>query len=840
VRRFIISLLLVPLALAIPPAAAQGAPQAHELRGKVIDEKGAAIAEAVCVLQGGSLPGDGIAVTTGEQGGFSFPGLVPGPYDLSCAAVGHLPVVQRGLAVTASAGLSVDVTLPSARVVRERVEVHETGPPVSQQSSAPPARLSSAQIMALPLVEEQFTAALPLVPGVVRTPDGKINIKGAVENQGMLLVDSAEMVDPITGSYSIDIPIDAVESVEVFKTPYRAEFGHFSGGLTAVRTKPPSDRWQFELNDLLPTPRIKDGGHIVGIADDSHRLRLSGPLGSKRLTFAESFHYIMTKQPVRGLAWPHNETKKQGFNSLTNLQYVFSDRHLATFNVDVFPMRQQFANINSLVPQSASSDYGQRGFSAGATDEYVFGSGAVLSSLVQFTQFSSYGHGQGPADMLITPNGWGGDFFNAYTRAARQAEAQGSYRFPRKDWHGTHEVKIGADFIYGTYSGSSVSMPVELLRADNSLAEEIQFSPAGALRATDAETGVFVQDHWAAGERLGLDLGLRASHQSIGKPAALGPRFGVAYAPGRSSRTILRGGIGVFFDRVPLLAGDFPDNPARIATLFDDQGEPLGPAVTYLNAYGTTAPGGFRVLPPGEHPDTAPYNLTWDTEVDRQVTSQVLLRVSYLQSRTYDLFVVDPQPMTAGNPMLLLTNSGGSRYDEFESTMRWRPKARADVNVSYVHSLARGDLNSLSQVYVPFEQPVMRPDAYANLPSDVPNRVVTWGVFHVPWQITASPVLDLHTGFPYSAVDVLQNYVGAPDSLRFPTFFSIDVKLSKDFRIPFVPWIREHKLRGALAIYNITNQTNPRDVYYNVASPYFGQFVGYQHRLFDTFLDVVY
>ena len=109
------------------------------------------------------------------------------------------------------------------------------------------------------------------------------------------------------------------------------------------------------------------------------------------------------------------------------------------------------------------------------------------------------------------------------------------------------------------------------------------------------------------------------------------------------------------------------------------------------------------------------------------------------------------------NPLLLMTNEGGSRYHEFEATVRVRSSERTDLDISYVHGLARGDLNTLSQVFVPFEQPVIRPDYFANLPSNVPNRLVAWGVFKIPWKITVSPVLDWQTGFPYSAVDVLQN-----------------------------------------------------------------------------------
>jgi hypothetical protein len=187
-----------------------------------------------------------------------------------------------------------------------------------------------------------------------------------------------------------------------------------------------------------------------------------------------------------------------------------------------------------------------------------------------------------------------------------------------------------------------------------------------------------------------------------------------------------------------------------------------------------------------------------------------------------------------------MTNNGGSRYHEFESTVRIRQSDHADFNVSYVHSLALGDLNTLTQVFVPFEEPVIPRNASADLSSDVPDRLVAWGRLRIPWRITASPVFDWHTGFPCSAVDQLQNYVGQPNGYRFPTFMAIDLKLSRDFHIPWLPWVRNHRFRGALAIYNITDHTNPRDVYNNVASPYFGHFVGLQHRVFDTFLDVVY
>jgi carboxypeptidase family protein/TonB-dependent receptor-like protein len=841
--------LLFALILFVPLAVAQTGltgsstmPQVRDLTGQVVGEQGEPIPGAVCTLKAtrhGDLPEEGVTVTTDEKGNFKFPGLVLGTYDLYCGAVARQTVAQSGIEVAEGQATFVQVTLPAEIRRRERVEVRGQVEGVSPQAPAPPTTVTAPQLQTLPLTQQKFKAALPLVPGVVRTPDGKINIKGIGESQSLLLVDSAETVDPVTGAFAIEVPIDAIESIDVFKSAYRAEFGRFSGGVTSIETKPPSGQFHFELNDLLPTVRVKSG-HIVGIADDGPRLTFTGPILANRLNFSESIIYEMVKQPVRGLAWPHNETKSEGFNSFSSFQYIFSPQHLFTVNVNAFPLKREFADINSLVPQSASSNYGQQGFSVAATDRYLFSSGGALTTLVQNIKFDSNAYGQGPLDMLVTPNGWGGNFFNQYTRTSSQQELQDTYQFPNQGWHGRHELKAGVDFVRRAYNGTSLSHPVQLLRPDGSTAEQIDFQSAGKLSVVDSEGAAFVQDHWVLNDQLAIDTGLRFSAQTVGEPSAFAPRWGVAYTPRGDGKTIFRGGVGIFYDRVPLLAGDFIANPTRVVTCFDPECGPLGSVIVFTNSYIKVDEKGHRIVPSRNRLDSTPYNVTWNAEVDREILPHVVLRLNYLSSRTYQVFVTDPQNLPGSIPVLLLSNTGGSRYHEFESTLRVRASENADVNFSYVHSLAHGDLNTMGQVFVPFEQPVIRPNVFADLPSNIPNRVVTWGQFKIPWQVTASPIFDVHTGFPYSAVDVLENYVGKPNSLRFPSFLSLDLKLSKDFHLPFAPWLKRHKFRGAIAIYNVTNHANPRDVFNNVASPFYGQFVGFQHRSLETWFDILY
>jgi hypothetical protein len=168
-----------------------------------------------------------------------------------------------------------------------------------------------------------------------------------------------------------------------------------------------------------------------------------------------------------------------------------------------------------------------------------------------------------------------------------------------------------------------------------------------------------------------------------------------------------------------------------------------------------------------------------------------------------------------------------------------RPVERSELNVSYVWSRARGDLNTLSDVFVPFQQPVIRPNVSGILSSDVPHRVVIWGVAPLPWKLSFSPVVDVHSGLPFSEVDVLQNYLGVPNGLRFPTYFSLDVRVYREFslRVPFLGRSANRKLRFGLYSLDVTNHQNPHDVYNEVVSPFFGRFAGFDRRLDGFVID---
>jgi Carboxypeptidase regulatory-like domain len=796
--------------------------------------------EGVSLQLDSDPPGETPLVTaTNTDGRYEFTNLAAGVYNLRVNQTGLKPFLR---AVTLGEGEAKveDVALHLETITQE-VEVTEQAQPLSTENSASETTVSNQQLENLPLANQKFREALPLVPGVVRTLEGKLSVRGTSETQGMMQVGWAKTVDPVTGSFSIPVPLDAIQTVTVDKTPFNAENGGFSGGLTTIETNPPPGNWHYGVRDFGVRLRGKNG-HLVGISQATPAVSFGGPLSKGKLNFAEAFEYEVRKDWVRGLAWPRNEIKKQGFNSFTTVQAILSPEHVVNVDVNVFPMRTQYADLRALIPQTASSDYNQKGVSIGVADLYNFSNDQLLRIGFRYTRFDSNARGQGFADMLVTPDGWGGNFFDSWNRKANQFEVSPLYQFAARRWRGRHEIKIGADVTHRNFSGTDLPHAIQVLRQDQTPAETIGFTPQGPLNAAATDVEEFLQDHWTVNEHVALDAGARLTSQTIGRVAAVGPRAGLAYSPGKNQRTVYRIGAGLFYDRVSLLEAAFAQDPVRTIGFLDANGQALGAPVPLRNAYVANGDGPILSRLRSE-PNTSPRSFVGHAEIDRQLSQKAVVRVSYLYSKTDNLFVVNPvQNVFGPNALLGLFSSGQARYHEVETTLRFRPVKPADLTVAYIWSRARGDLNTMSDVFVTFQQPVIRPNVSGILASDVPHRAVVWGAVHLPWSLTFSPVVDVHEGFAYSNLDVLHNYVGTPNGQRYPIFFSVDGQVYRDFslRLPFVGHKSKHKLRLGAYSLNLTNHGNFNDVYNNVASPLFGQFTGFQRRtdgLIISFVD---
>jgi hypothetical protein len=158
-------------------------------------------------------PANGSLVTTDtdDAGGYEFTNLKPGTYTISISQPGFKPFA-KSISLNPGQAAIVDIRV-ELLTVTEKVEVKEDSQAMATESASSPSEtVTQRELVALPTAQEKVRDVLPVTPGVVKTQDGKLNFKGADENQSLMLVNSARTADPVSGSFAIPVPTDAVES----------------------------------------------------------------------------------------------------------------------------------------------------------------------------------------------------------------------------------------------------------------------------------------------------------------------------------------------------------------------------------------------------------------------------------------------------------------------------------------------------------------------------------------------------------------------------------------------------------------------------------------------------
>jgi hypothetical protein len=780
--------------------------------------------------------------TTDTQGVAAFAQAPPGSYTLRVEREGFETHVRRGVVIKDDAPAELEVTLAVASL-SENVTVEaatEVSTKVEAGASTPAANLQRQSLQRLPLAAARVDEALPLVPGVVRSSTGEISIDGTAERQSALLVNGLNASDPASGNFRLNLPVDSVEAVQVFQHPYTAEYGQFTGGLTRVQTRRGGDRLHFEVNDFLPDLRVR-GGKIRGIADDSPRLNFNGPLVANRLYFSQSLAYTFSLTPVRGLSFPDDETKTESASSFTQLDLILSDRHTQTFTFGYFPERDSYVGLDFFTPRPVTPNYRQKDFVFAARDNYTL-AGGLLESAVSFKRFDANVWGQGAEEQTLTPTVESGNYFATQDRRSRRFELLEIYTFPaRKFVGGSHEVKVGFDFNSVRNQMSFDARPVNVVRDDGTLAERIEFRNSPLVRAHNREYVGFVQDRWLARPNLSFDIGLRYEDQRVANETNLAPRAGLAWSPFKGERTVVRGGVGLFYDKVPLNVRSFPRYPARTVTTFGPDGLTVLDRLSFTNVLVSTAPIeplDFRRS--NREAGFVPENLKWNVQVDQTVTGWLLLRANFTASRIEHIYVVNPELDFRGQNAIVLRSAGSAAYRAFELTARFLLKEKKPENaiyVSYVRSRSRGDLNDFNTYFGDFGTPVIRQNQYSNLPFDVPHRLIAWGTISLPHRFSVAPIFEARSGFPYSVRDAEQNFVGLrnSDRARLPAFVALDMEVAKEFQVT-----KKYGVRLSVRAFNLTNHFNPRDVHADTADPQFGKFFAPYRRYFTGGFDILF
>jgi hypothetical protein len=744
--------------------------------------------------------GDALVIAktlTDGAGQVSFPDIASGRYVVRASGSGFMTAESSVFDVRpgglAQVLLDVHLTFvaPGVEVRAERPAPTHSVQPVSTSDM-----LSGSVFESTPLEGDDFQSLLPLLPGVVRGSDGRLRIKGGQPTQGALQISSASLVDPSTGDFDLDLPGQSIESVEVLANPFAAEYGRFSTSVTQIRTKRGTNDWEIGPGNLIPRFRKT----LSGIRGFEPRFSLRGPLRTDRVFLSQDFQFRYLATPVKSLPG-EPESRLTSFDSFTRVDAVLSSRHTLGGGVVLFPRRVTRATMNTFRPPEVTPDFNQSGVAFGGTDRFAIAPHIVAETMLSLRRFEVDVNTEGRASMVYMPETQLGSFFNDHEREVESVQLVEAVSIT-KDWRGEHVFKLGIDLQWSGYTGHSTSRPVEVRRLDGSLAERTVFAPTTMQDVDGGEFALFAQDRWRAGSRVTFEVGLRADRDAVVERFNWSPRAGVSITMLPEGRGILRGGVGKFSQRTPLNVGAFPSLESRVVSRFAPDGTALGPAVHYVNVLD----GDLRT----------PEAIVWNVEWNQRFRRRLLFKTNVMRRSGSHEYIVEPD---AARGELRTLSAGASRYWEVEATTRYLGGEKKDITVSYVRSHGVEDLNSYDQFYGNFRNPIIRANEHNLIPTDVPHRLLVRGTVGLPGQWTLAPVLEIRSGFPWSAVDEFQDFVGSRGRAgRLPTVSTLDFSLSRPWKF----W--KYRFRAGLKVYNVFGDSAERDVQNNTSSPNFGRF----------------
>jgi hypothetical protein len=352
---------------------------------------------------------------------------------------------------------------------------------------------------------------------------------------------------------------------------------------------------------------------------------------------------------------------------------------------------------------------------------------------------------------------------------------------PSASWTpGTHSIRFGADYRRLGPARSDATGAFSIL-ADTvrDLASRANFytanSPPQHISAVLREISVFAQDTWRVMPRLTVTYGLRweispapvlnasvsvqdatGNLAPVQKPiwqstyANFAPRVGVAYQPAANGRTLIRGGMGFYYDSSLSLATDLVNSGPLNVTQYSSS----------RNQFSATKLG-FGFMPDLRLPRVK----QWNVAVEHAFTNHDVLSVGYVGSSSNNLIrreIGGPSSTPNLTPdvflLALATNNGSSDYNALEAQYRRRLARGFQAQVSYAWSHSLDNSSADSGLYFAGSHLTPAQD-HASSDFDVRHSLSAGFTYEIPhshgWALDG--VFRARTGFPINVLDAEQS-----------------------------------------------------------------------------------
>jgi hypothetical protein len=838
---FIFAILPTALRSQTPPPA----PPAHTLSGTVLDPSSAEVADAQITLltSNGSVQA---STTTDRIGYFFFDDLPHGKYRLRIHATGF----KDGLVdVTVSAKplAPLHITL-AISAVSEVVSV-TADENVPQTSSDASENLNANNITRdaldrVPVFDLDYITLL-----------SRFLSDDAIATSGVsLVVNGVEANGP-------GVSASAVQEVKINQNPYSARFARPGRARLEITTKGGTPAYHGTVN-FLTRNSVFDASNAFATTKPSESRYMeegsfTGPLGRDKgntflLSLEQDNDNLQAVVHVFGLPTPNSTLDEnvpapqrhffgsfRAFHDFDNgdqvwVGYSYEDQKLRNQGVGglVLPEAGYTTGfteheINVSYRRIFSSKWvNQLRFLFGHNDNPTISNVAAPQTVVQ----GYFTGGGAQADLRRTEAHFDGTDFITYT-SGRHMLAFG-VDVPDLSRRGSD------DFTY--QQGAYTFADINTYNANQPAGFRIQ-TGNGHLVFWERIVSGFIEDSVRIRPNLSVTLGVRYYFQNYFNDDVnnFAPRFAFAYAPRPQSKTVFRGGAGVFYDR---------SGNRAVADLLHYDGR------TLLRQIVTPPPGEFVPFPvtPADLAGVPtslvqldprakiPYIIQYSFGIERQITSKSTFSATYVGTRGIDLFMsrdinapLAPDYLARPNPAFgqirQIESEGYQKGNSLELTFRGKPSKYFAGQAQY--TLGKSYNNTSGITYFPGNSNFSNLD-WARSDNDRRHKFDLLGTFEPSSLFSLGVALQAYSGKPVNVITGLDSNgdgvfndrpnggLAPRNSLHGPGLLNLDVNVAHDFHFK-----KEKKdgpvLTAALNIFNILN--HPNDVtFIGVAGPNLG------------------
>src|ERR1700685_2674873 len=292
------------------------------ISGTVKDASGAVVAKATVSITN-SDTGVRQALTSDDNGAYSFLNVPVGRYLLEVSADGFRPYLRTGITIDANSALTMDAVLEvggrsdAVTVIDNQLHVDIASTQIGEV-------ITAAQMTAVPLDGRSYTDLLALQPGVAPvtsiTPDtvqdvgasalspsgdlnpGTISINGQREFANAFIVNGSDVEEDVNMGAAIVPNLDSIAEFRILTSNFDAEYGEFSGGQINVVTKSGTNAFHGDLFEFLRNTNLDARNFFSPTrgAFDQNQFggTVGGPIRKNRVFFFADYQGTRSTQGV--------------------------------------------------------------------------------------------------------------------------------------------------------------------------------------------------------------------------------------------------------------------------------------------------------------------------------------------------------------------------------------------------------------------------------------------------------------------------------------------------------------------------------------------------------------